>query len=300
MNLGKKKLIAAPLGFVLALAINAPAFASPTNNGPPICPPGLAYAPGLNGNAQANNSFSACLAVNGTVFQLPFQQNPQNAKQAVIGSIGSSGISPLTITNRGVGAPAGIGPPLQWQVDLTQLSDQDPFINFGILAQTFPGFGPQTFTIAFLTPLVPPVGANTVSGQFTATLIDASFSNGASLIPILPNLVVSTVSADGSNFTTLGVNLGSSLAIPSTGGPPVTASGAAGPQAGPNPPSGQAWNFLQTIVSFTVSGDGDIASVTGQTTLTSSPTPTPEPGTLLLIGSGLVGIGVGARRRKRK
>ncbi len=68
--------------------------------------------------------------------------------------------------------------------------------------------------------------------------------------------------------------------------------------SGPDPLSGNTWNFLRADVSFLLTGDDDVVQFSGFGTINDSvvPAAVPEPGTLLILGFGLVAFGIFRRR----
>ncbi|MGE3843810.1 MAG: PEP-CTERM sorting domain-containing protein [Vicinamibacterales bacterium] len=207
----------------------------------------------------------------------------------------------VSTTVAGRGAAVGDGGPLifedaEFRVSITGFLDPDPSIAYGIAVTDFGA--PSSFAFAFFTPIVPVGFPNTVLGSVSGGLTDFT-GNGVSITPLLADsdgdgvaeLQVATVQAP---TTTMGVDVG----LPFSSGPGTPGANyvygayAAGPMPGPGP---GPWTGLSLTTSFLLSGDGDIAALTGFASI--EPEVVPEPMSLVLLGSGLLGIAL--RRRQR-
>jgi hypothetical protein len=179
----------------------------------------------------------------------------------------------------------------------------DPFLAYGFVATNLTG-GLLSFEHAVTAPVVPTVsGPNLVRASVVAGVTDAT-GNGVTLAPTPTH----TQDSDGNpelqlfllgssnNFTSgyanAGVDVGTVLAQPASGVGTSYAYGpfAAGPVAGPT----GSWNFMQLRTAFSLTGNNDIAVVTGFAEIT--PIPEPEAYALMLAGLGLVAFA--ARRRR--
>ncbi len=170
--------------------------------------------------------------------------------------------------------------------------DPDPVIAWGIAVTDFGA--PSSFAFLFSTPTVPVSGNNTVEASIVGGLTDFT-GDGVSLTPTVGTDVQH--SFVGNPMTPMGVDVGSAYST----GPGIPGSlynyGAfmAGPIAGPGP---GPWTQLQANVDFGLSGNGDIAVLTGYASIVDNAPPIPEPATLLLLGGGLAGAGLLRRRKK--
>jgi hypothetical protein len=97
--------------------------------------------------------------------------------------------------------------------------------------------------------------------------------------------------------TNMGVDVGGAFSsgpgVPGAlyGYGPHSAGPIAGPGTGP-------WTFLSVLCSFSLSGNGDIAALTGFTSIEEAAQPIPEPSALVLLGGGLVAVALAVRRRR--
>jgi hypothetical protein len=181
---------------------------------------------------------------------------------------------------------------------VTGVLDPDPLIAYGITVTDFGA--PDTFTFTFTTPIVPTSGV--VTGSVSGGLTDTA-GNGVSITPTVAlgdpdgdtvaELQVNEVGVGGPPvFTNMGVDVGGAMSF----GPGLPgANHVYGPFAtGPIPGPAGAWTSLQSRVEFTLSGGGDIASLTGFASIV------PEPSSLALVAIGAMSIlgRVALRRRK--
>lgn len=175
--------------------------------------------------------------------------------------------------------------------------DPDPSIAWGIAVTDFGA--PTTFTFTFTTPIVPTGNPSVVAGSVSGGLTDAT-GNGVSITPdvalgdpdgdTVSELQVNEVGVGGPPvFTNMGVDVGGAVAF----GPGVPGANyiygpfTSGPIAGPP----GVWTSLQSRVSFTLSGGGDIASLTGFASIV------PEPGSMVIVAMGALALAGIARRR---
>jgi hypothetical protein len=187
-----------------------------------------------------------------------------------------------------------------FRVVLSGVLDPDPSIAWGIAVTDFGA--PTTFSFTFTTPIVPTGNPSIVTGSVSGGLTDAT-GNGVSITPAvalgdpdgdtIAELQVNEVGVGGPPvFTNMGVDVGSAVSFgPGVPGANYTyGSFAAGPIAGPP----GVWTSLQSNISFTLSGGGDIASLTGFASIV------PEPSSVALAVMGALALGgVALRRRKR-
>lgn len=182
---------------------------------------------------------------------------------------------------------------------VTGVLDPDPSIAYGITVTDFGA--PSTFTFTFTTPIVPTAGV--VTGSVSGGLTDVT-GNGVSITPsvalgdpdgdTIAELQVNEVGVGGPPvFTNMGVDVGGAMSF----GPGVPGANhvygpfTTGPIAGP----AGVWTSLQSRVEFTLSGGGDIASLTGFASIV------PEPSTMALSAiAAMTILGRIALRRRKK
>lgn len=171
----------------------------------------------------------------------------------------------------------------EFKVELTGFLDPDPSIAYGIAVTDFGA--PSTFGFLFGTPIVATGSPNTVTASIVGGLTDFT-GNGVSLTP---TGVFTQTSSVGMPLTGMGVDVGGAFSAGPGAAGALYSYGAfsAGPALGPGP---GPWTFLTISASFGLSGDGDIASLTGFASIEEGGIPTvPEPATLTLLGIGLAG-----------
>jgi hypothetical protein len=153
----------------------------------------------------------------------------------------------------------------------------------------------QTYTFTFGESIAPTVsGSNVtyadVSGGLTSR---AGNLGGASITPLGASGVQQfELSADGgATFVNAGVNVGDAASTTGTSTYGVYSS------TNPNGPTGQTWDYMRLVSSFTLSGKS-AASLAGFASI--SPVPEPQQDAMLLAGVCMIGTMVLRRRNFRK
>jgi hypothetical protein len=146
------------------------------------------------------------------------------------------------------------------------------------------------FSFTFSTPLVPTVsGPTVVTSQISGGITDAN-GNGVTLGATNVSGFVQNPSLNPGAVPT-GANSGTAFTAGTAAGPITYAYGLfdsgtlAGPGSGP-------YTQLLTTVSFSLTGNGDKVSLTGNATIN----PVPLPAAAWLMLGGLAGLGAFARR----
>jgi len=133
--------------------------------------------------------------------------------------------------------------------------DSDPSISYAIGVTDFGA--PSIFGFLFGTPIVPTGPATTVTASIVGGLTDFT-GDGVSLSPTAAKVQTSSV---GFPITPMGVDVGD----PAVHGP--GAPGALYPYGsfadGPDPGPSGMWTFLSTSSTFSLTGGGDSAALTG-------------------------------------
>ncbi len=150
----------------------------------------------------------------------------------------------------------------------------------------------QTYSFTFGEAIAPIVsGDNSTYADMAGALTSRSTSGaGASITPVNSSGIQRfELSADnGSSFVNAGVDVGQAVTIGSGTSALGTVSA-----TNPNGPSGQSWNYMRLLSSFTLSAKS-AASLTGFASIT----PVPEPSTGLMLLSGLGMFGTMLLRRR--
>jgi hypothetical protein len=182
-------------------------------------------------------------------------------------------------------------------VQATGLLDFDPSIAYGFTVTDFGA--PTTFTFSTSMPIAPTGPGTSVNASLSGGLTD----NNGNGVTLTPNPANGDPDGDGFIEAQIGqlglgaipnVNMGVDVGLAEThsgGGPSYTyGSYIAGPQPGPV----GMWNSLGVTLSFTLSGGGDVASLTGFVEVV-----VPEPSSIVLGAFGALAIAGVVYRRKR-
>ncbi|MHC1769914.1 MAG: hypothetical protein AB9869_37465 [Verrucomicrobiia bacterium] len=146
----------------------------------------------------------------------------------------------------------------------------DPSIAYGLAVIDFGA--PSVFGFVFGTPIVPTGPGTTVSASIGGALTDFT-GDVVALTPTGSHVQTSSV---GFPMTPMGVDVGPALSAPASRPGSVNAYGpyTAGPTVGPSGP----WTFLTVSAIFGLSGDGDIAALTGFAQIDTATTTVPDSG----------------------
>jgi hypothetical protein len=192
-----------------------------------------------------------------------------------------------------------------FDVSMNGILNPDPGISWGLSVTNASG-GPLGLTFGYTTPLLPAVSfpslfgvSSQISGGITdtgrATVTDAT-GDGVSLAPLAGSGFVQNPALQAAlagPSTAASVPSGSGFVRGATGSTNPTTYDytlfSSGPASGPT----GTWNFFSTEIAFSLSGNGDIASLTGNAIIGEVPLPAAA---WLMIG-GLFGL-VGVARRK--
>jgi hypothetical protein len=182
----------------------------------------------------------------------------------------------------------------EFVMTLTPALDPDPSIAYGLAVVDLGA--PSTFAFTFFTPIVATGSPNIVNASISGALTDFT-GDGVSMSPVVPNTTIQQSSVLAP-LTSMGVDVGPAF----TAGPgapgalyiygPFSAGPISGPAPGP-------WTGLEIDLSFTLSGGGDVAALTGFTSIEEAPVSTPDGGAGLIGLSSLVlaSLAGGAKRK---
>ncbi|MCO6043005.1 PEP-CTERM sorting domain-containing protein [Aeoliella sp. ICT_H6.2] len=174
--------------------------------------------------------------------------------------------------------------------------DPDPVINYSIAVTDFGA--PSTFTFVFSQPIVLAGTNHLVDAQIGGALNDGS-GDGITLTPNSPDSDGDTIAEIqtsevglGAPSVNMGVDVGGAFSNPGTGSPMVFSYPTDMQPVQPGPVG--TFDQMSLTVSFTLSGGGDFAALTGFSQIVE----VPEPSTVaMLVSGGLLGL-VGVYRRR--
>ncbi len=165
----------------------------------------------------------------------------------------------------------------------------DPVIAWGLTATNLAAV-PVNFGFAVFVPVVMPGLPTLVSASVVGGMTDFT-GNGVAINPTNASgfLQDNTINPPGFMWS-----VGNAVVNPAGSAGAIYPYGPAGPftMAGPGPVVGAA--IFGETVSFTLTGFGDIASLTGYCSIV----PIPVPGAVWLLGSGILAL-IGISRRSR-
>jgi hypothetical protein len=165
--------------------------------------------------------------------------------------------------------------------------DQDPAVTYSV-GVTDAG-SPSIFNFSFGGAIVPVSAPNVVFGSFGGTLTDLG-QDGVAISTVGNPIQRSFLSGPSNPITSMGVDVGGSFSAPCAGpypnltcNPGVVTYPTQSIGFIPGPPQTGAWDNLQVLTTFSLSGGGDTAAVSGVARIEAAP----EPSLLLLLGAGL-------------
>jgi len=198
--------------------------------------------------------------------------------------------------------PLELGPDGLWRLDNWEYSTRDFSVRvhdvrfdpsrsvaYGIAATA--QNGPENFSFTFQGPIsIEPNVPNTVTASIVGGLTDFT-GDGVSFTPTAGPKVQRSYLYNP--YTGMGVDVGDAYSHgPGTPGALYAYNpGLAGPIPGPV----GAWTDMELNLDFQLSGNGDIAAMTGYARID----PIPEPATAALLGLGLAVAGLIQHRRRR-
>ncbi len=195
-----------------------------------------------------------------------------------------------------------------WELNFTQVGANyrvsgnvtttftNPYISYGVaFANNSTGLLP--FALGISNPIDPITVDPIVYASYSGSGTDVT-GNGFAITPNtpdqdgdgIPEIAVNMLNGD----INMGVDVGRErLAGPGTPGQSIDLGNfSSGPRPGPQ---GGPWNQLDTVLGFDLSGNNDIATINGFTSVS----PVPESASLMFLGTGLIGTFFVARRRRR-
>lgn len=168
------------------------------------------------------------------------------------------------------------------------LIDPDPSISWGIAVQDFGA--PSSFLFSFSTLIVPTGTPNQVFGSIVGGVTDNT-GDGAFVVPTVGPAIMINEVGFGAPVANMGVDVGPAQFYPAGPAGALHNYGSFFTPTIPGPGPGP-WTSLHSTVQFNLSGNGDIAVLTGYASI--EEVPAPGAAALLALGGTLA-----ARRRRR-
>lgn len=180
----------------------------------------------------------------------------------------------------------------EFVIEIKDVAMAGPSIAYALAVTDFGAS--SAFSFLFATPIAPTGSPNVVYGSIVGGLTDYT-GDGVSITPLVGSNV--QTSSVGFPLTNMGIDVGPGLsAAPGTPGALHTYGAySVGTIAGPGP---GPWTWMEVTSEFQLSGNGDIAVLTGFSNIEETSAPVPEPASFVLMGGGLFAVAMARWRKK--
>jgi hypothetical protein len=177
----------------------------------------------------------------------------------------------------------------EWAVS----ANVDPYMTYGLSIKNSTS-GTASYGFSFSESLVPPVsGAYSLYADISGSVVNAGAGTTLALNTTSGSTVQKVFLDDGYGPVPASVDVGGAFALASTGGAGYGAAGSATNSGFLGTGAFTSWGFN---VNFSLTGGGDVATLSGYAEIT----PIPEPQTYALLAAGLLGVGMMLRRNSQR